>query len=77
MIAKFLRHTLGTARVAELADGCSDGLPDLVGAGFIAALQPRREEGVGLNAADAEIVHDRLHYTSPVRSYRLTLPSVI
>jgi hypothetical protein len=62
MIAKFLRYPCGTARMAEFPDGGGDGLPDLAGAGFIAALQPGREERVDLKTADAEITHCRPHH---------------
>jgi hypothetical protein len=70
MIAELLRYPSGAARATERPDRRSDGLPDLSGAGCVTTLQSRREEGVGTKATGAEIIHNRPHHVSPVRSYR-------
>jgi hypothetical protein len=70
MIAELLRYPSDTASATERPDRRSDGLPDLSGAGSVTTLQPRREEGVGAKAAGPEIIHNRPHHVSPVRSYR-------
>jgi len=59
MIAELLRHPSGTARTAERPDGRAGGLPDLTRAGLIAALQPRREDGVSPHSTHTEVSHDR------------------
>src|SRR6516164_6250957 len=70
MIAELLRHPPGTARATERPDRHGNGLPDLSGVGFVTTLHSRCEEGVGVQATEAEIVHNRPHHVSPVRSYR-------
>ena len=57
MIAKLLRYPSGTAKLAECPDSRGNGLPDFLGTGMVTALQCRREQGVGANGADAEVVH--------------------
>jgi hypothetical protein len=43
VVAELLRDPSGAARRAVRVKGHGDGLPDLAGARFIAALQRRRE----------------------------------
>src|SRR5689334_10025402 len=54
MIAELLRYPFGAACAAERPDGRGDGLLDLVGAGFIRALQRRHKQSVGSERADAD-----------------------
>jgi hypothetical protein len=57
VIAELLRYPLGAAALAECLESPGDGLPDLTGAGLVAALQRRHEQGIGTDGADAEVVH--------------------
>ncbi len=56
VVAELLRHALGTAARAEGADGRGSGLPDLVVAGLLRALQCRHELGIGSDGAVTEAV---------------------
>jgi hypothetical protein len=57
MVAELLRYTFAAAPRAELANGAGDGLPDLLGGGFVGPLQRRREQSVGSDGIDAEVVY--------------------
>jgi hypothetical protein len=57
MVAELLRYTFAAALRAELANGAGDGLPDLLGGGFVGPLQRRREQSVGSDGIDAEVVY--------------------
>jgi hypothetical protein len=70
MIAELLRYPSGTASATERPDRRSYGLPYPSDAGCVTTLQSRREEGVGAKATGAEIIHNRPHHVSPIRSYR-------
>src|SRR5580704_8753509 len=65
MIAELLRDPAGTATLAECLDSRGNGLPDLLGAGIVTALQCRHEQGIGPDGADAEVVHRWLHHEPP------------
>jgi hypothetical protein len=65
MIAKLLRHPFGTTTLAECVDSRGNGLPDFLGTGMVSALQRRHEQGIGLDSADAEVVHRRPHHEPP------------
>src|SRR6516162_3162186 len=69
MIAELLRYPSGTASATERPDRHGNGLPDLSGVGSVTTLHSRREEGVGVQAAGAEIIHNRPHHVAPIRSY--------
>ena len=47
VLAEGLRDPRRAARAAVGGDGCGDRLPDLPGAGFVGALQRRREQRIG------------------------------
>jgi hypothetical protein len=57
VVAKLLRYSFGTAQAAEFTDGSGDGMLHLSRAGLIRALQPRYEEGIGPQGADAGMLH--------------------
>jgi hypothetical protein len=65
MIAELLRYSFGTATLAECADSRGNGLPDFLGTGMVSALQRRHEQGIGLDGADAEVVHRWPHHEPP------------
>src|SRR5215469_17044668 len=65
MIAELLRHPFGTAAVAESTDRRGDRQPHLTRAGLIAALQPRCEDGVSSEGANARAGHHRAHGGPP------------
>ena len=65
MIAELLRDPFGTATLAECADSRDNGLPDFLGTGIVSALQRRHEQGIGLDGADAEVVHRWAHHEPP------------
>ena len=59
MVAEFLRDPAGTARITVRVAGRGDGPPDLADARVVAALESRREQGVGLEGMDTAGVHRR------------------
>ena len=70
MIAELLRHPSGAATLAECLDSSGNGLPDFLGTGMFTALQCRREQGIGPDGANAEVVHRWPHHEPP----RLLVP---
>jgi hypothetical protein len=70
MIAKLLRYPSGTATLAECPDSRGNGLPDFLGTGMVTALQCRREQGIGPDDVNTEVVHRWPHHEPP----RLLLP---
>jgi hypothetical protein len=65
MVAEFLSHALGATARAEYAHRRGDGLLDLSGAGLVAALEHRHEQGVGPDGPDAGPVYRWLHREPP------------
>ena len=57
MIAKLLCHPSRTATRAECLDRRGNRLPDFLGAGMVTALQRRREQGIGPDGTDTEVVY--------------------
>jgi hypothetical protein len=70
MIAELLRYPSGTATLAECLDSRGHGTPDFPGAGMVAALQGRHEQGIGPDGADTEVVYRWPHHEPP----RLLVP---
>jgi len=57
VVAELLRYLFGTPLAAEFTDGRGNGIPHLIRAGIIGALQRRHEQGVGPEGADAGGLH--------------------
>jgi hypothetical protein len=57
VVAEFLGYAFAAPPAAELENGCSDGLSDLPGAGFIGPLQRRRKQSVGSDGTEAAVVY--------------------
>jgi hypothetical protein len=62
VLAVRLRHPGRAAQLPEGADSCYDRLLDLPGAGFIGALQRRREQRLGSGSTDAEVIGRGSHF---------------
>src|ERR1700729_1558705 len=65
MIAELLSYPFGAPPAAERAHRCHDGVPDLLGTGFLAALQRRHEQSIGAGGGDAEMAHRCRHRGPP------------
>jgi hypothetical protein len=57
VITEFLRHLSGASHHAVRIDGHGHGLPDLLGAQFIARLQRRHEQGISSDGGDVAREH--------------------
>jgi hypothetical protein len=68
VVAELLGYASVAPLAAELADGCSDGLSDLPGAGFIGPLQRRREQSIGSDGTDAAVMYRWPHRGLPANS---------